>query len=254
MTKLLAIIENTFKEAARDRLLIALLVIGFLSIGSAKILKPLALGEEAKVIKDLGLATITFTAVLVAILVGGRLVYKEIEKRTIYIMLAKPVHRYQFIIGKYFGLLLVVFFTMTVLTGGFYLMLYIASIQATYSLLLAIMMSFFELSIITSLAVLFSTFATPITASLFTFIVYFISNFTRDLKALAQISPSLVVKFLSNFFYYLLPNLSNFNIRGLVVHNAIINFSTISLSIIYAIIYSALVLFLAIVIFQRKEF
>jgi ABC-type transport system involved in multi-copper enzyme maturation permease subunit len=252
--KILAIVENTFKEAARDRLLSTLLAIGFLLIASAKILKPLALGEEAKIIKDLGLTAITFTALLVAILVGGRLVYKEIEKRTIYIMLAKPVHRYQFIIGKYFGLLLVIFFTMTVMTGGYYLMLYITGTQATYNLLLAIMMSFFELSIITALALFFSTIATPITASLFTFIIYFISHFTRDLKAMAQISPSVIINGLCNIFYYVLPNLSNFNIRGSVVHNAIIGTTTILLSILYALIYSALILFLAAIIFQRKDF
>ena len=252
--KILAIAENTFKEAVRDRLLIVLLVIGFLAIASAKIIKPLALGEETKIIKDLGLATITLTSVLVAILVGGRLVYKEIEKRTIYIMLSKPVHRFQFILGKYFGLLLVIFFSITVMTGGYYLMLYITSTPATYSLLLPIMMSFFELMIITALALFFSTIATPITASLFTFIIYFISNFTRDLKAMAQLSPSIVVKALANFFYYLLPNLANFNIRNSVVNDAIINSTTIVLAIIYAIVYSALVLCLASIIFQRKDF
>ncbi len=252
--KIYTIIENTFKEAARDRLLMALLVIGFLLISSAKIVKPFALGEEAKVIKDLGLSSISFIALLVAILVGGRLVYKEIEKRTIYILLSKPVHRYQFIIGKYFGLILVIFFTMTVLTGGFYLMLYITSTQATYSLLLAIMMSFFELAIITAIALFFSTIATPITASLFTFLIYFISNFTRDLKVLALISKSAVVQTLANFLYYILPNLANYNLRGLVVHDVIINPATILLSIVYAIIYSALTLFLTVIIFQRKDF
>ena len=252
--KIFAIIENTFKEASRDRLLITLLVIGFLLIASAKIVKPLALGEETKIIKDLGLSAITLISILVAILVGGRLIYKEIEKRTIYIMLSKPVHRYQFIVGKYFGLLLVIFFTMTVLTGGFYLMLYITGIPATYSLLLAIMMSFFEIAIITAIALFFSTIATPITASLFTFIIYFLSNFTRDLKALAQLSKSAVVQILSNFLYYLLPNLANFNIRAWVVHDIILNPATILLSIIYAIAYSALVLFIAAILFQRKDF
>jgi ABC-type transport system involved in multi-copper enzyme maturation permease subunit len=252
--KILAIVENTFKEAVRDRILIVLLVIGFLAIGSAKIIKPLALGEEAKIIKDLGLATITFTSVLITILIGGKLVYKEIEKRTIYIMLAKPVHRYQFIIGKYFGLLLLIFFTMTIMTGGYYLMLFITTTEATFSLLLPIMMSFFELTIVTALALFFSSIATPITASLITFVVYFISHFTRDLKALSQISPSIIVKALANFFYYALPNLSNFNIRNLVVHNAIINQNAIFLSILYALIYSALILCFAALIFQRKDF
>ncbi|MEO0092995.1 MAG: ABC transporter permease [candidate division WOR-3 bacterium] len=252
--KILAIVENTFKEAIRDRILLVLLVIGFIAIGSAKIIKPLALGEEAKIIKDLGLATITLTAVLTTILIGGKLVYKEVEKRTIYIMLAKPVTRYQFIIGKYLGLVLVIFFTITIMTGGYYLMLSLTNTEATLSLLLPILMTFFEVLIIIALALFFSSIATPITASLITFVVYFISNFTRDLKALAQISPSVVVKVLANFFYYLLPNLANFNIRNLVIHNAIINPATILLSILYALIYSALVLCFAALIFQRKDF
>lgn len=252
--KILAIVENTFKEAIRDRILVVLLIIGFLAIGSAKIIKPLALGEETKIIKDLGLATITFTSVLITILIGGKLVYKEIEKRTIYIILAKPIQRYQFIIGKYLGLLLLIFFTMTIMTGGYYLMLYITATPATISLLLPIMMSFFEILIITALALFFSSIATPITASLLTFVVYFISHFTRDLKALAQISPSILVKALANFFYYALPNLANFNIRNLIVHNAIINPTAILLSILYALLYSSLILTIAALIFQRKDF
>lgn len=252
--KVLAIVENTFKEAVRDRILIVLLVIGFIAIGSAKILKPLALGEEAKIIKDLGLAAIAIVSVLITILIGGKLIYKEIEKRTIYILLAKPVPRYQFIIGKYFGLVMVIFFTIVIMTGGYYLMLYLTNTEATYYLLLPILLTFFEVVIVTALALLFSTFATPITASLFTFIVYFLSHFTRDLKAMAQISPSVVVKGLCNFCYYLLPNLANFNIRNLVVHNAIINPSTILFAILYALCYSAAILYLAILIFQRKDF
>jgi len=245
---------NTFREAIRDKVLLTLLVFALLVMGGARVIQPLALGEEAKVIKDLGLSSITLFCVLIAVLVGGRLVYKEVEKRTIYIVLAKPVRRWEFILGKYSGLMAVLLASMGILTVGFYLILFISGIAAPAYLLWALVMTYFELAIITSVAILFSTFVTPIASAVFTFAAYFVGHLTRDLRLLAAMSPSPVVQGVSQFLYYVLPNLSNFNIRGEVVHDALLNPQALALSALYAVVYSATLLLISVFAFGRKDF
>jgi ABC-type transport system involved in multi-copper enzyme maturation permease subunit len=234
--------------------LITLLVFAVLVMGGSRVIQPLALGEEGKVIKDLGLASITLFCVLIAILVGGRLVYKEVEKRTIYIILAKPVRRWEFIAGKYLGLLAVLFISLLFMTISFYIILLILKAGAPLNMLWAVLMTFFQLAILTAVAILFSTFATPITGSVFTFVVYFVGHLTRDLKLLAAMSPSPVVKGISQVLYYLLPNLSNFNIRGEVAHGALLDAGGLSLAALYAVVYTVTLLLISVAVFNRKEF
>lgn len=252
--RVLSISVNTFKEAMRDKVLLTLLVFAILAMGSAKVIQPLALGEEAKVVKDIGLGAITLFCVLIAVLVGGKLVYKEVEKRTIYIMLAKPLRRWEFILGKYVGLMGVLFASMVIMTVGFYLTLFLTGVPASGYLLWALLMTYLELAIVTGIAILFSTFVTPIASAVFTFAIYFVGHLTRDLRLLSAMSPSPVVKVVSQVFYYVLPNLSNFNVRGEVVHDVLLSHRAIAFSAGYAVLYAATVLFLAVVIFNRKDF
>ncbi len=245
---------NTFRESIRDKVLVTLIIFAVLVMGSARIIQPLALGEEAKVIKDLGLSAITLFCVLISILVGGRIVYKEVEKRTIYIMLAKPVRRWEFILGKYLGLMTVLVVSLVVMTVAFYAILLILGMGVQLYLLLAVLATLCELAILTAVAVLFSTFSTPITGAVFTFAVYFVGHMTRDLKLLAAMSPSAVVKAVSYFLYFVLPNLSNFNIRAEVVYGAPLDPSALLLSALYALVYTATLLLISVAIFNRKEF
>jgi ABC-type transport system involved in multi-copper enzyme maturation permease subunit len=249
-----AIALNTFREAIRDKVFLTLLVFAILVMGAARVIQPLALGEENKVIQDLGLSAITFFGVLIAVLVGGRLVYKEVEKRTIYIMLAKPVRRWEFILGKYVGLMAVLLASLVVMTVGFYLVMFITGTPASVYLLWSLVMTYFELAILTATAILFSTFVTPIASSVFTFAVYFVGHLTRDLRLLAAMSPAPLVKFVSLVFYYMLPNLSNFNIRGEVVHGVVLNPQALALSVVYAVLYSATLLLISTLVFSRKDF
>ena len=245
---------NTLRESVRDKVLVTLIVFAVLVMGASRVIQPLALGEEAKVIKDIGLASITLFCVLIAILVGGRLVYKEVEKRTIYIILAKPVRRWEFIVGKYLGLISVLAISLAVMTVCFYIITLVIGIRPPLSLLWAVVMTSFELAILTAVAVLFSTFVTPITGSVFTFAVYFVGHLTRDLKLLAAMSPSPVVKGVSYFLYYVLPNLENFNIRGQVVHGLLLDGAGMAMSALYAVVYSCTLILISIAIFNRKEF
>jgi ABC-type transport system involved in multi-copper enzyme maturation permease subunit len=249
-----AIAVNTFREAIRDKVLLTLLVFAVLVMASAKVIQPLALGEEAKVVQDLGLAALTLFCVLIAILIGGRLVYKEIEKRTVYIVLAKPVRRWEFIVGKYFGLLAVLAVSIAVMAVAFYVILLVTGVPLSAYPLVAMAMTMCELAILTAVAILFSTFVTPIASAVFTFGVYFVGHLTRDLRLLAAMSPSPLVQAVSQLLYFTLPNLNNFNVRGEVVHNVLLDPGALSLSVLYALAYSATLLLVSVLIFSRRDF
>ncbi|MFO7675531.1 MAG: ABC transporter permease [bacterium] len=249
-----AIAVNTFREAIRDKIFLTLLVFAGLVMASAKVIQPLALGEEAKVVQDLGLAALTLFCVLIAVLVGGRLVYKEIEKRTVYIVLAKPVRRWEFIVGKYCGLMAVLLVSVAVMAVGFYLILLVTGVPLSAYPLVAMVMTVFELSILTAVAILFSTFVTPIASAVFTLAVYFLGHMTRDLRLLAAMSPSPLVKAVSQFLYYVLPNLNNFNVRGEVVHNVLLDPGALALTAVYGLAYSATLLLVAVLLFSRRDF
>jgi len=253
-SRIRGIAANTFREAIRDKVLLTLLVFALLVMGSAKVIQPIALGEGDKIVKDLGLAAITLFCVLIAVLVGGRLVYKEVEKRTIYIVLAKPVRRWEFIVGKYIGLMLVLLTSIAIMAVGLYAILFLTGVSPSPYLLLSLLMTVFELAIITAVAILFSTFVTPIASAVFTFAVYFVGHLSGDLRMLAAMSPSPAVKALTQFLYYVLPNLTNFNIRGEVVHDVLLSPQALGLAMLYAILYAATTLMVSVFIFARKDF
>ena len=252
--RIIAIAGNTFREALRDKVLLALIVIAVLVTAAAKIVPPLAVGEGAKIVKDLGLATMTLFCVLIAILVGGRLIYKEVEKRTILTLLAKPVRRWEFVLGKYCGLMLVLIISVALMTLWFTLFLLLTHVPLDIRLLLPIAMLVLELGIVTAVSILFSTFTTPISSTVFAFATYFAGNMSRDLLALAAMNKSLLVKALARFCYYLLPNFSNLDFRALVIHNQLLDPGQVLWAIAYSAIYTTALLLIAILIFQRRNF
>lgn len=260
--KIFAIAINTFKEAIRDRILYNLLFFALLMIGSSILLATLTIGEQNKIIKDLGLASTNLFGVLIAVFLGIGLVSKEIEKRTIYTIVSKPVHRYEFILGKYLGLILTLLVNTVVMASGVYLVLmindwrwnldYLGRIDL--SLLKAFILIFIELLVITAVALMFSTFTTSTLAALFTLSIFVIGHLTVDLKALSAKMETTSLRGFLNLLYYLLPNLENFNIKGKVVHNIEISPFYITFSVIYGLLYASALIFLSVIIFQRRNF
>lgn len=252
--KLWALVRNTFREAVRDKVLLTLLIIAFLVTAGARLVPSLAAGEQVKIIKDLGLKTMTLFCILIAVLVGGRLVYREIEKRTIFVILAKPVARWQFVLGKYFGLMLVLVTSVAIMTAWFALFMVLARIPVQPQMLLQVLLLVMELAVVTAIAVLFSTFVTPISSAVFTFAIYFTGNLSRSVLYWGTRNRPAAVQVIARFFYYLLPNLQNFDIAGSVVHNLPVNYAQVGLSIAYAIVYVSAVLLIATLVFRRRNF
>ena len=185
MRKIWAIAENTFREAIRDRILYLLLAFALLFMGSAQVLSLLTVGGEEKIIKDLGLDSISLFGVLTSIFIGVALVSKEIERRTIFTIITKPIHRYQFLLGKFCGLGLTLLVNTAVMTLWFYFILLLKG-YADARLLLAVFLIFLELLLVTAFTVLFSSFTTPILSTLFSLSLYLVGHLTWSLKLLEE--------------------------------------------------------------------
>lgn len=251
---ILAIAFNTFREGVKEKIFYAIVIFGIIIMGSSRVISSLSLGEVEKITKDLGLATISLLGLLVAIFVGTKLVYEEISRKTIYTIVSKPITRSQFILGKYLGLILIISVTLAILTGFFCLVVYLNLGTLSLPLLGAIALIFLELAVITSVAIFFSTFTSPISSALFTVGIWVVGHFSGDLKALVQMSPSSLVKATSIFLYYLVPNLSNFNIRGEVVHEVSVPRLFLVFSMVYGIVYTTVVILISSLIFRRRSF
>ncbi len=252
--KIAAIAINTFREAVRDKILYTLLFFAIAMIASSILLGKLVIGDQTKIIKDMGLASISLFGVLIAIFVGIGLVFKEIERKTIYTIIAKPIQRYQFLLGKYLGLILTLVVEVVIMSTGFILLLFYYEPSPDMDILKAILLIFFELMLITSIALLFSSFSTPIMSGVFTLSMYVIGHLTGDLKMLGSKSESAAVKHITEFMYYLLPNLENFNIKAKVVHNIPVSWGYILYAMSYGILYIAIILLISAIIFQRRDF
>jgi len=252
--KIRAIALNTFKEAIRDRILYLVFFFAAVCLILSRLLALLTVGDQLKIITDVGLASISLFGTLMAILIGTGLVYKEIDKKTIFTLLSKPIHRYQFLLGKFFGLLLTLLVMVLLMTVIFLAMLFLHAIRVEWSLFIVICLIFIELALITSVAILFSTFSTPILSSVFTLAFYLIGHFSWGLETLMTKMPPGFSKTLAQIFYILLPDLENFNFKTETVHHLPIPSEVIGLSVLYGILYTALVLGVAMLIFRKRDF
>jgi len=244
---------NTFKEAVRDRILYLLLFFALAAIVFSRVLALLTVGDRVKIIEDVGLASISLFGMLMAILIGTGLVNKEIENRTIFTLLSKPIRRHEFLLGKFFGLVL----TLAVMTAAMSLIFLVLVFFQTWRfegrLLLAIVYIFFELVLITAVAILFSSFSTPILSSLFALAFYLIGHFSWSLEALIKKARG-GGKVALQILYALLPDLENFNLKTEVVHGLPVSAAHLLYTAAYGLVYTAFVLVLAVLIFRRRDF
>jgi ABC-type transport system involved in multi-copper enzyme maturation permease subunit len=263
MQRILAIAGNTFRETVRDKVLYNLILFALIMIFSSLALGRLTLGNENMVILNLGLAAISIFGTMIAIFIGTGLVYKEIEKRTVYALLAKPVRRSELIVGKYFGLVFTLLVNLLIMTVGLVLALLYTGGMDSWSyvrILPAVFMIFLSLCLVTALAMFFSTFSTPVLSVLFTLFLWIIGHFGNDLKNFGELTNSASAERLCNALYYTIPNFSNFQMfDGRYVLQAIgysqaAHPQVVAGVVFYCIVYAALILSLGIVIFRRRDF
>ncbi len=251
--RILSIAINTFRENLREKLLYNLLFFALLMIGSSILLSRITLGDYHRLILDLGLASINLFGVLIAIFVGIGLVSKEVDRKTIYTIVSKPIPRYVFLLGKYCGLVITLFANTVVMVVGLLIVLQVMDVPITSLVFKSLALIFLELMVITAVAVLFSTFTSATLSAIFTLAVYVIGHLSGDLKEFAkkldEVSETVV-----NAIYYTLPNLERFNLKGHVIHHLDFGLADMALTLAYGLTYAAFLLLLASVIFQRRDF
>ena len=255
--RIIAIARNAFREAVRDRVLYNLVLFVLLLTGAAIFIGELSGGQERKIIVDLGLSAMLLFGVFIAIFVGVGLVYKEIERRTIYTIFAKPVTRGEFIVGKYLGLCLTLLVNVLVMGTGVSLALIYVSRgwdPLALSIWPAILLIYVELMILTGVALLFSSFSSPALSALLTFFIFIIGHFSADLKGLATSMGSTGARWLFGGLYYLLPNLANLSYITPAAHGQLPEATHFGAAVLYSLIYIAVILSAATLIFSRRNF
>lgn len=253
MTKVLAIGLNVFREAIRDKILYNLLFFALIMIACAGLFSTLTVGERTKIIIDIGLASMNVFGVLIAIFLGISLVSKEIDKRTIYTILSKPVRRSQFLVGKYIGLSITLLINTIVMAGVFSLTLGYMGERFNGNIFMPIGMIYLELMVMTAVGLFFSTFTTVTSSAIFTIAVYVIGHLSGDLREMAKSVPE-SSKVVLNLIYYVLPNLENFNFKVYASYLNPVPYRLIGFSLFYGIVYILLLLGFSILIFNSREF
>lgn len=251
--KVLSIALNTFRENLRDKLLYNLLIFALLMIGSSLLLMRLTLGEFHRLLLDIGLGSVNIFSVLIAIFVGIGLVSKEIDKKTIYTIVSKPVARFEFLLGKFFGLTITLLVNILIMTAGLLAVLMAQNVPIEAVLFKAIGLILLECMVVTAVALLCSTFTSATLSAIFTLAIYVIGHLTADLKTFGQRMEGFGRSVLEGM-YYLLPNLERFNLKGHVTHQLDVPLNELALIVAYGMAYTAFLLLLASVIFQRRDF
>src|SRR5262245_19345654 len=217
----------------------------------------IAVGQEMKIIIDLGLSAMTIFGVLIAIFLGIGLVSKEIENNAIANILSKPVRRSEFLLGKYFGLCLTLFVNSAVMAAAITLALvYVRSGDAAQLRIIwpAVWLIFLELAIVTAVALLFSCFSSPTLSALFALLIFLIGRWSPDLKLLAETSSSTATREVSRALYHLLPNLANFNYINETARGGMAPWRMVSGITAYAVFYIAAMMAASVLIFNRRNF
>ena len=255
--RITAIARNAFREAVRDRVLYNLVVFALLITAASIFIGELSGGQERKVIVDLGLSAMLLFGVFIAIFVGVGLVYKEIERKTIYAVFSKPVGRGEFLVGKYLGLCLTLLVNVVVMGVGVSLaLLYVGSgwdplISTIWP---AVLLIYLELMLLTAIALLFSSFSSPALSALLTFLIFIIGHFSADLKSLAVSLGSTSARWLFTGLYYLVPNLSNYSFITPAAHGHTPSAGFVFAAALYALVYVTVILAAATIVFNRRNF
>jgi ABC-type transport system involved in multi-copper enzyme maturation permease subunit len=254
ISRLTAITLNTFREAVRDRVLYNLILFVLLLVASAPLFGQISIGMERLILVNVGLSSISLFGVIIAIFIGIGLVSKEMEKKTLYTILSRPVRRWEFILGKYLGLVMTLVVNTALMTAGFYIALLITNgLHKTDALLLvAIYFIVLQFLIVTALTILFSTFSSPIFSAIFAFALFVIGTFAEDLKNFAAISKG-AAKLLATAAAYVMPNFASLNVIAQAAHDQGVGSRLILFNTLYALLYSASAVAAAVLIFERRN-
>jgi ABC-type transport system involved in multi-copper enzyme maturation permease subunit len=262
-----AIAVNVFRESVRDKVLYNLVLFAILLIGASLLIGELTAGQDVKIIKDLGLSATSVFGLFIAVFIGIGLVSKEVERRSIYSLLAKPIDRSQLVVGKYIGLALTLIVNIGVMAIAQYVVLAYMGWRAPAAvakawdappldpkLLVAIGLILVELMLVTAIAIFFSTFSTPILSAALTFGLFVVGHFSADLRNFQDAVESPAAGRVAAALYWVLPNLAQFDVKAQVVHGQSVPAGYVAVAIAYAAAYIGLLLTISVIVFSRRDF
>jgi ABC-type transport system involved in multi-copper enzyme maturation permease subunit len=247
---------NTFREAVRDRVLYNLVFFALVMIAASILVGQVSIGIEEMVIVTLGLSAISVIGLLMAVFIGVALVSKEMDKRTLYALFAKPVRRWEFLLGKFGGLVLTLTVNTVAMATGLFLALRLVKHSTEVSegpLLVAVYFILLKLALVVALALLFSCFTTPLLSILYTAGLYIAGLFVTEMRNYRSETMSQAFQTLLRWFSYLLPNFENYDVMSAAAHGRAIPRQLIAQNTAYTILYCAIVLSVAAAIFTRRN-
>lgn len=254
MQSLLVVAQNTFRETVRDKILYNLVFFALLLIGASVLLGTLTIGEQARIINDVGLAAINLVGIIIAIFVGIGLVTKEIDRRTIYTILARPITRTQFVLGKYCGLVFIGGLNIAIMYAMFLSTIWLSGNVVSGALFQAVELMLVEVLLVTAIAMFFSTFSSPTLSAIMTLGFYVIGHLTGDLKGIAARTKNPLTESIMTVLYYVCPNLEWLNIKGQAASGVPVSVEYQLAATAYGLLYAGLLLFGACRIFERRDF
>lgn len=254
LIRIQALAVNTFREAIRNKLLYTLLGFGILMIGSGVLLATLSYVEVDEILQDMGMGAIRFFSAGIAIFIGIGLIHDEVDRRTIFTILSKPVSRTEFLVGKWAGLTFTVWLQLGLMALAFGIVSWMAGAPLGTDHAVAIALIGLELMLLVAIATLFSAFTTPMLAALFSVGLWMIGHFSRDLRALGEQSDLESVSTMADFIFRVMPDFEVFNKTLQAVHGLPILASEIWMAIVYALGYTICTLLLGSMIFSRRDF
>lgn len=253
--RILTISTHVFREVIRDRVLYLLGFYGLLMALAVRLLPEVSAGSENKILTDLGLAAIGVLGLIVAVFVGTGLISKEIEKRTVYVLMAKPLTPAELVLGKHLGLSAVLAVLLTVMTTIYLITLNLVQAQFPLSsILVTVLFNLLELSLLAAVALFFSVFTGPLLAAMISLAVYLIGHFSRDLVALGNLSESAEIQQLTRSIYLVLPDLSRLDLKNEAVYGILPDPAMLLTNAGYALLYIVLLLSVTTLIFSAREF
>jgi ABC-type transport system involved in multi-copper enzyme maturation permease subunit len=255
LARIWTVATNGFREVIRDRIFYFVGFFALLLAIALRLLPEISVGTHEKIFLDLGLGAMALLGAIVAIFVGTGLINKEIEKRTVLVLIPKPLSRAELVLGKHLGLSAVLAVMLAIMTAIYFTLLSLSKI--TYplnSILVSQLFLLIELALIIAVAITFGVFTSSILATLFSFGIYLMGHISSNLLELGALSKNATVESITKAIYLILPDLERLNLKNQAVYGLLPDSSQLFSNALYGILYAALLLSIAILIFSRREF
>ena len=255
MNNILAVAKNTFRETVRDRILLSGFFVIIAIILFTLFIASISLGESTRMIIDFSITAIYALQIFVAIFIGSMLIYKEIDKKTFYLLLPKPITSTEIVIGKCLGLSLTTILVTLLSTSVLYVILFLESGQwYFYPIILSVFLSTLEAVLLILISLLFSGITSPTLAAVSTLVFFLVGHAGSIFEYIFMTTKTPIVEFIAKTVYYVLPNLEKFNIRNDIVYGTIPSPTMLLITIAYALAYSLLLLSITQITFRKKDF